>query len=215
MKKIYSMIAGAALLTGGLTACTGAQGLADRISGSWQSEPAPIASDASGITTMTDLWTFTPESEGADQGSLTITSMTSVEWPLDAAATDTIAPSSDAYAVSLSAKVAITGTWEVSSHDPDDELLVTLDPKSLSVAVDPAGEALSGNGNPVVLDSIPAPIFNAARAEILKIARGRFFPINRLEDVEFKADKVEFEVPSTIPGHDEVKITLRRVDAAN
>lgn len=215
MKSIYSIIAGAALLTGGLTACTGGEGLSDRISGSWQSAPAPIASDASGITTMTDFWTFTPESAGADQGELSITSMTSVEWPLDAAATDTIAPSSDTYAVSMSAEVAISGTWEVSSHDPDDELIVTLDPKSLSVAVDPAGEALSGNGNPVVMDSIPAPVYNAARAEILKIARGRFFPINKIEDIEFKADKVEFEVPSTTPGHDEVKITLRRVDAAN
>ncbi len=212
MKRIHTLLAGAALISAaGLASCSGSQNLGERLSGTWQSNPTPIATTEAGITTMTDFWTFTPEAKGADQGTVNISSTASVEWPLDAAATDTIAPASDTYALSLSATVTISGTWDISSHDPDDELIVSFDPKSLTVNIDPVADAMSGDGNATTVNTIPAEIYSAAQNELLKVARERFFPINRIEDIEFKDGKIKFEVPSAAPGRDEVEIVLRSV----
>ncbi|MCM1028734.1 MAG: hypothetical protein NC342_09395 [Pseudoflavonifractor sp.] len=210
MKKIQLLLAGAAMLVASLSSCNEGKRLAGQLEGAWSGNAQPISASAGTIATMTDTWTFVNDGPEGMGGSLVISSMASVECPLDAAANDSISPSSDAYAVTVAASVSINGTWDISAHDPDEDVIVSIDPKSLTVSVDPTGVAVSANGNPVTLDSIPQYLYSAAQAEIRKVAQQHFFPIDRLEDVEIKSDQLEFEIPGGAEGAHDIKVTLRK-----
>lgn len=193
------------------TSCDGSGRLARDIEGSWQANPAPVTDTVPGVLTMTDSWTFVSDGNGASGGQLLLSSMASVECPLDLAAADTIAPASAPYAVTVAATVSLSGTWDLDSHDPEDEILVSFDPKSLNVSIDPAGVTVSSDGNPAAIDSIPAAIYAGARRQVLETAQKRFFPIDRLDDVEVKNGSLKFELPPTTAGGHDVKVTLRKL----
>lgn len=202
--------ASAVVAAGLLVSCDTGNGLARQIEGAWQGTPQAITTSEAGILTMTDEWNFIADEAKGNGGDLIITSMASVEWPLTIAG-DSIAPQSDPYAVTLSAVVSLNATWDLDPHDPDEDILVSIDPKTLSVTFDPDAVTVSANGNPVTLDSIPASIYGEARRELIKAAQTRFFPVNQLEDVEIKKGSVKFEIPSGIPKHDDVKVRLNKV----
>ena len=209
MKKTFLYMASVAVVASLLSSCGNDNRLAKDIEGTWQANPAAVATSSPGIMTMTDTWTFTGEDSNATGGTLLIASLASVEWPL-AEGSDTIAPQANAYAVSVSASVNINATWNLDPKDPDDEILVSIDPKSIVVSIDPAGVAMSTSGSPAPLDSIPPYIYGAVKAELTKAVQARFFPVNKLEDVEINGNKLKFEVPSGKEKADDVKVNLTR-----
>ena len=209
MKKTFLYMASIAVAASLLSSCGNNNRLAKDIEGTWQANPAAVATSSPGIMTMTDTWTFTGEDPNATGGTLLIASLASVEWPL-AEGSDTIAPQGNAYAVSVSASVNINATWNLDSKDPDDEILVSIDPKSIVVNIDPAGVAMSTSGSPAPLDSIPPYIYGAVKAELTKAVQARFFPVIKLEDVEINGNKLKFEVPSGKEKADDVKVYLTR-----
>lgn len=209
MNKICTLIAAAACAAA-LTACGGSGKLARDIQGTWQANPAPVAGSTPGIMTMTDSWTFVGDDAKATGGQLIVSSMASVECPLDFVASDTIAPASAPYAVTVAATVSLSGSWDLDSHDPDDEILVSFDPKTLNVQIDPAAAAVSTDGNPATIDSIPPALFAEAHRQIVATVQKRFFPVNRLEDVEVKGNSLKFELPPLTEGGHDTKVTLRK-----
>lgn len=209
MKKTFLYMASALLAASFMSSCGGGNSLAKRIEGSWQGTPQAIASSSEGIITMTDVWNFIGDDTKSSGGDLVITSLASVEWPLTLSG-DSIAPGADPYAVTISATVSLNAVWDLDSHDPDDEILVSIDPKTLSVSIDPDAVAVSANGQPATVDSIPAGIFADARRELLKSAQTRFFPVNHLDDVEIKGNTLKFEIPSGQEKKGEIKIRLTR-----
>lgn len=210
MNKSILFITAAALTASLLASCGGDNTrLARDIEGTWQGTPTAVASTQPGIITMTDTWTFVGDDANATGGSLVITSLSSVEWPLSYTG-DTVAVQADPYAVTMAASVSLNGTWDLDPQDPDDEIIVSIDPRSLSVNIDPDAVAASTNGNPVALDTIPPVIYGAARAELTKAVQTRFFPISHLDDVKIEGRTLKFEIPATVEDGQEIKITLNR-----
>lgn len=212
MNNRLIILSAAALLAAGMISCSKNE-LAKNIEGTWQGNATPVTSQASGIVTMTDTWDFARDDAEANGGTLIITSLASVECPLDAVGADTIAPASAPYAVTVSASVTINGTWDLEQKD-DDDVIVSMDPRSLTVSIDPAGVAVSSDGNPATLDSIPPSIFAAARAEISNVAKTRFLPITRLEDVKADARRLKFEIDVAKEGAKDIDVVLTRQGAA-
>lgn len=208
MKTRLTILSAAALLAVGLISC-GKDNLAKNIEGTWQGNPVPVASQASGIVTMTDTWDFDRDDAEATGGTLIITSLASVECPLTAAGADTIAPASAPYAVTVSASVTINGTWDVEEKD-DDDIIVSMDPRTLTISIDPAAVAVSSDGNPATLDSIPPSLFAAARAEISAVAKTRFLPITKLEDVKADPTRLKFEIDVAKEGAKDIDVILTR-----
>lgn len=210
MKKTFLYIASAFVAASLLSSCGSGNSLAKKIEGSWQGNPQAIASSGEGIITMTDEWAFVGDDNKATGGDLIITSMASVEWPLSIAG-DSIAPGADPYAVTVAATVSLNAVWDIDQHDPDDEIVVSIDPKTLSVSIDPDAVAVSADGKPATVDSIPGEIYASVRRELLKSAQTRFFPVNHLDDVEIKGDVLKFEIPSGQEKKGDVKIRLTRL----
>lgn len=191
--------------------CKNESSLARQIEGTWQGNPTTINGGAPGIITMTDTWTFVRDDPSATGGTLVLTSLASVEWPLNALQADTItSPSAGSYAVSMSAAVSLNATWDLDVHDPDDEVLISIDPRSLAVNIDPDAVTVSSNSDATILDSIPPTIYASAKAELTRAIGQRFFPINRLEDVKATARGLSFDIPPTTEDGAEIKVTLRR-----
>lgn len=212
MKKSVFVIAAVGLAASVLVSCENKTRLAKDIEGTWQANPVTVPYDAAGSLTMTDTWTFVRDNSNAAGGSLIISSMSSVETPLNAL-TDTIAAQADPYAVTLAASVSLNAKWDLDAHDPDDEIIISFDPRSLTVAVDPDAVAVSADGNPAIADSIQSAVIAAVRAEVTRAVKARFFPVDRLEDVEIKGQSLKFELPPTSERGHETKITLRRQDS--
>lgn len=213
MSKSILYGAAAALGAAVMTACSGSHKLASQIEGTWQANPTHVTTLPGNLVTMTDTWTFDMETGSSSGGTLLISSLVSLELPLSAAGLDSIAPGTGAYAVNMAGSVTLSATWDLDPHDPDDEIIVSVDPRSLAVTIDPDAVTVSGDADAVALDSISPALIAAARATVTGAATGRFFPIDRLDDVEIASSSLRFEIPSGSEKGQDVKVTLKRVDA--
>ena len=208
MKTRLIILSAATLLAAGMISCD-KNNLARNIEGTWQGNATPVTTQSAGIVTMTDTWDFSRDDANANGGTLIITSLASVECPLSAAGADTIAPASAPYAVTVAASVTINGTWDLEKKD-DDNVIVSMDPRTLTVSIDPSAVAVSADGNPATLDSIPPSLYAAARAEISAAAKSRFFPISRLEDVKAGPQRLKFEIDVAKEGGKDIDVILTR-----
>ncbi len=209
MKKSIHYIALAALTAVAVASCADNSKLAKQIEGSWQGNPVSVPSTSAGIINMTDTWTFINDDTRATGGELVVTSMASVEWPLTAEG-DSVAPQSAPYALTLAASVSFNASWDLDADDPDEEILVSIDPKTMSISIDPAAVALSTDGNPTTVDSIPPSVYAAVRSELTRAVQSRFYPINHLDNVKIQGSTLKFEVPSGQEKSDDVKMILTR-----
>ena len=75
MKKTFLYMASVAVVASLLSSCGNDNRLAKDIEGTWQANPAAVATSSPGIMTMTDTWTFTGEDSNATGGQLLIASL--------------------------------------------------------------------------------------------------------------------------------------------
>ncbi len=202
MKKLILLPLLAVLFV--LGSCDDASYLAKNIEGTWSGAPArvPVRSDFD--ITATDTYNFTRD-QGTKGGNVIITSMLSAQVPM--AQSDSAMAG---YNISAAATATISGTWDIID---DDEIEMILDPRSLTVNVDPKAlemraDAITGQQSPAI-DSI-APALSASISHSISGAMSEYYLLQRhLEDVEIKNGIMRFECEQTDGGKD-MRFTLRR-----
>lgn len=176
---------------------------ADRLAGLWQGEQQRLT-DVQNVADATSVMTidFVPGTNGAENKA-DFSAVIEVEQPVNAL------EGVDAnYAVNVTAVATINATY-VNEHGEDDDYILTFDPSSLQVTVDPSGVSfsenlLSGMEQPAV-DSLTAATAEQWRVALTPVAREEFYKYRRIEDVEVHhADVMTLELGKT-------KLTFHRV----
>lgn len=174
--KLFGVIALAAL---GLSSCD----VRPKVQGAWQGE---VTQNMPGdVRSMLATYTFEKD------GSATASYLWNIAQPLQQ--TDSIVA---AYEVSISGTASMSGTWRYA-HDEDDEVVITFDPASVQVNVDPDGvqyreNMLTGTQAPALEDLKPA--IAEKYGEMIR----QDFTANgltlRLDDIEIKGQTMKFEI---------------------
>ncbi len=132
-------------------------------------------------------------------GSVCLSSIIDITQPVNPAPGSFDQP----YEVSIAATASVGGTWHYKG-DEDDELLLSLDLKSISVTVDPAGvtyteNLLTGMQQPQ-LDSLTAATASQWKAQLMAAMRKEFARYTVLDDIEVNRDGIlslEIQSPET------------------
>lgn len=202
MKKIILLTA--AVLGTAMISCTSRNSLAKDIAGTWTGTPVSVASTQTDATiTTTDTYSFTPD-EGTPGGSVLLTGMISMSAPMQP--TDSIM---SPYSVAASANATITGTWSITDED---DMEIVLDPKSLTISVDPKAlelrsNVINGEQAPRI-DSIAPAMATQVKGVLTASLTNYYLGIRHLEDVKVKNNNLEFEIE--VPGDKDRDVVLHR-----
>ena len=158
---------------------------ADRFAGQWQGSPERIIIPGSSDATATLTIDFAPTEGKVGTGVVCISAVVDIMQAVTSSASI-----DQAYETSVAGTATITGRY-ATEDDDDDDILVSFDPSSLNVTVDPAGvtfsqNVLSGTQQPV-LDSLTAA--TAERWRLLLTPAIREVPlgwrsVRKIEDIE-------------------------------
>lgn len=160
------------------SACSGGT----RFAGAWQGNPERLnvagASDASATVTVD----FAPNADSKNSGTINLSAIIEVEQPVSGADFGT-----EAYQTSIAATASITGRY-VTEDDDDDDLIVSFDPTSMVVNVDPAGvtfsqNILSGMQQPM-LDSLTTATADRWRVALTPHIRDLFNRYHTIDDIK-------------------------------
>ena len=183
MKLTKFLLITAAVLLGFSVAVSSCQGEAKYI-GMWQGNPehlvsVPGANDA----TITVTLDFSPNAEQRGTGIITLNatieatqSVTNVMTSLD-----------QAYEANIAATASIIGNY-VRADDDDDDVLVTFNPTSMQLNVDPAGVTFSNN----ILTGVPEPMLDSLsqataahwKTALLPAVREVFNRYRKIDDIK-------------------------------
>lgn len=157
----------------------------DTITGSWTGTATrigniPDAADASAVITMS----FDDANTAADKGGDV---MLSAIIDVNQAVSSPNAVIDEPYEVSVAATATISGRYVFEDRDKDD-IILSLDPSTLQVNVDPAGvtysqNILSGKQRPQ-LDSLTSTTIARWRIEITKAIRDEFYKYQKISGIE-------------------------------
>lgn len=175
-----------------------------QIEGTWTGTPTRIdnisaACDASATMSIS----FSLDDNSKDTGEVTISALIDANQPVSSS-TETI---DQAYEVSVAATAVITGHW-VYEKNEDDDIIITLDPSTLQVNVDPNGvsfskDVLTETQQPL-LDSLSRATADAWKKSITRAMSERFYDINKISDIKISNGIMSCEI------HDR-DFTFRRV----
>lgn len=177
----------------------------EKITGAWAAAPARLA----GVPHTADALANITVDFGAPEAQsptrpVELTALIDVTQPVEA-----LSPGIDApYEVSVAATASISGRYAFERGE-DDDVIVTLDPATLKVNVDPAGvtfsqNVLTGMQQPR-LDSLTAATVSRWRVEITRAIRDEFYKYSHISDIKVHhSDMMSCEIAD----HDQ---TLRRV----
>lgn len=177
---------------------------ADSIAGMWQAEQQRLfdvagASDATSVVTVD----FVP-GNGGEVGQADFSAVIEVQQPVYGTVEGADAP----YAANITAVATINASY-VTEQGDDDDYLLTFDPSTLQVTIDPSGVVFSQN----MLDGMEQPVLDSLtnataerwRIALTPVAREEFYKYRRIEDVEVHhGDVMTCELGKS-------KITLQRV----
>ena len=171
------------------TGCDETKKLAGEVTGTWTSNPTPfIATDGSTATSIENI-VFERDST-SNGGMVIITSLISSTGSFTGSST-IMSP----FSVSAAAKSYISGHWTAVD---DDELLLALDPATMTVEVDPDAVVITSdlNFSPETspIDSIRPQIAGAMKATITQILLQHYVNYQELDDVKVKGSTLQFEV---------------------
>lgn len=179
---------------------------AERIAGQWQANPeriAHLAGSADASTTVT--LDFRPDAESRKAGGdVYLSAVIEVQSAMTGMAT----PVDAAYENNVAATASVTGHY-VYSDDDDDDILISLDPSTFQVNVDPDGVSfaenlLTGRQQPE-LDSISATLAERWRVALTPTMREVFGRYSSIEDIKVHhGDIMSCEIADR-------DVTLRRV----
>jgi hypothetical protein len=187
MKKItYALMA---LATLGMSSCNEAAKLAENIEGTWSGAPERIIDDLSGSATVIESTTFAVDSTGKG-GDMIIVSLISTTGQVQGSAS-IMQPLS----VSAAAKAEILGKWQAVD---DDEIHVSIDPRTLSVSVDPEGVVLTtnllDNAAQATVASIKPQVAESVKSQITNALQMRYASIKKIDDIDIKGNVMEYEI---------------------
>ena len=188
----------------GLAACDSR----DDVVGTWQGTATRIdditaAVDGSMSTTIEFAGENGKQSDRS--GKITITALLDANQPVSSSDSSLM----QAYEVSVAATASITGDWTYEDRD-DDDIIVSLDPESLKVRVDPDGvtfsqDILTGKERPV-LDSLTAATAAVWTRSLTAAMRIEFGKYQKISDVKVKKNILSCEI-------DDRDYSFRRVGA--
>ena len=162
--------------------------------GTWTATPTRIdnisaACDASATFSIS----FTESENNAECGDVLISAVIDANQPVEAEESTLDQP----YEVSVAATAIISGKWSYEKDD-DEDIVVTLDPTTLTVNVDPNGitfsnDVLTGTQHPM-LDSLSNSTASAWKKSITKALGERLFQINKISDIKVSNDIMSCEI---------------------
>ncbi len=182
MKVSTTVFFGGLALLGALS-CISSCAHTDRIVGAWEAAPVPLnvpdAADASAIVTL-DFGQITSSSMPAEvQLSATIYVRQAVQGdPLAA---------TRPWEQSVAATASISGSYAYGDGS-DDDIIITLDPSSFIVNIDPAGVVFDNNVvtgmESSALDSLTAACADRWRVLLAGPMREVFYSYGRMDDIK-------------------------------
>ncbi|MDE6369684.1 MAG: hypothetical protein K2K94_10660 [Muribaculaceae bacterium] len=199
LKKIITIMLPAAAIAA-LSSCSNHP----EIEGTWTGTPTRIdnisaACDASATMSIS----FTQDEKSAQSGEVTISALIDANQPV----TSETAGLDQPYEVSVAATAVITGHWSYEEKG-DDDIIITLDPSTLQVNVDPNGVTFSNDvlteTQQPLLDSLSSATADAWKKSIAKAMSERFYDMNRISDIKINNGIMSCEI------HDR-DFTFRRV----
>lgn len=196
MKK-YLLYLGLSILSiVGVTSCDEASRLAKNVCGAWTGTPTGVAGTTL-QSSVIETFTFTLDDAAKDarSGNLTITSVITSQSTFGGDAVAGL----PAVNLSIASTGSITGTWTAVD---DDEITVSLDPRSLTVTVDPDAVELSSGmfttNMGEQIDSLRPQLTNAVRLELTNDLATRYASFNHFDDVKVKKGALlKFEIGPT------------------
>ena len=200
MKRNLLFTLAAAALTL-FTACDSKTELAGKVAGTWGSNPQMLANEVASQSTIIETFNFVRDSTSAG-GSVIVSGMISLTGTVN---------ESNALVQPLTATAAarstISGTWQVVD---DDEIILTLNPQSLSVEVDPQGVVMSVNEisgtDSADTDALRPQLAETIRRNIMRELQSRYMMYGHLDDAKVydSGSSLKFEID-----HD-VRVVLHR-----
>ncbi len=154
------------------------------VSGTWAGTPVKIdnisaACDANATMSIS----FNNSGNQKDNGTVTISALIDANQPV-------VSPDNavdQAYEVSVAATALISGQWSFE-YDDDDDIILTLDPQTLQVNVDPDGVTFTENvltsAQQPRLDSLTTATAAAWKRSITKAMKQQFFALQKISDVK-------------------------------
>lgn len=175
------------------------------VEGTWTGTPTRIDNISAAVdASATMSISFTQDKNSNDSGEVIISALIDANQPVssDSASID------QAYEVSVAATAVITGRWTYEDRD-DDDIIITLDPSTLKVNVDPNGVTFSNDilteTQQPLTDSLSRATAEAWTKSITKAMSERFYNINEISDVKIRNGIMSCEI------HDR-DFTFRRVN---
>lgn len=160
----------------------------ERFAGQWQGNPERLiavngASDATATVTLD----FAPDQGKKGVGTVNISAVVDVDQAVRGVGEAIVQP----YEASVSATASITGRY---AAEDDDDLVVSFDPTSMEVMIDPSGvtfseNAISGMQQPT-LDSLSAATAEHWRAALTPAIREVFNRYRKIEDIKIHHDNI-------------------------
>ncbi len=153
---------------------------ADKVSGQWQGTPERIMVADAADATSTMYMDFGPRSHGKP-GEVVLNSVVEVSQ----AVVGPVYGASSPYQANITASAQISGTYVTEA---DDELILSLDPSTYTVTVDPDGVVYTSNivdgMERPVLDSLTATTAERWKVIITSTMRDRFNQYRKIDDVK-------------------------------
>lgn len=154
----------------------------ERFAGAWQGNPERLEVQGAADATSTVTIDFAPTEGRRGTGTVNLSAVIEVEQ-----AVSSFSGFDEGYETSVAATASIIGRYVCEEND-DDDILVTFDPASLKVNVDPAGvtfsqNLLSGTQQPV-LDSLTAVCADRWRVALAPVIRDAFGKYTRIDDIK-------------------------------
>ncbi len=172
--------------------CSGESRLAGELAGMWTGTPENFTDNTAITASIIDTYDFLPDtcdSHGHYAGPLTVTGMISTS-------TQVVGDSSLIEPVSLTAaaKSTISGSWVVID---DDEILIRLDPSTLSISVDPSD--IQVGSNPLSTDTISVGAIrpglkSSIETGLRQALINRYASSTHFDDVKIKGALMKYEI---------------------
>lgn len=156
----------------------------DRFSGTWQSTPErltsiPDAADATSTMTID----FAPDVRDTKQGVADFSAVIEITKALPASPDILDSP----YETNITATASINARYVFEKGD-DDDIILSFDPSTLKVNVDPAGVTFSENmlsqTERPVIDSLTTAVADEWRVTITAAIREEFMKYKKIEDIK-------------------------------
>lgn len=172
-----------------LAGCDETKKLAGEVAGTWTSNPTAFMADDGSTATAIENMVFERDSTSKG-GMVIITSLISSTGSFSGSAT-IMSP----FSISAAAKSYISGHWTAVD---DDELLLALDPATMTVEVDPDAVVITSDPGfspgTIPTDSIRPHIAGAMKATLTHTLLQHYLSYQKLDDVKVKGSTLRFEV---------------------